>query len=161
MIGDLKKVWAALLFSQVAVAFLFVSVLVVALRNQPPEEPLTSSVGKQGPPGTVDYQKVEQIIEEEVSALPLPTNGKNGEDGKDGQDGAPGKDGAPGAPGEDGHTPVKGVDYFDGEPGLPGLNAQQAEFRVNSLTNDVEWRCTGDTLWTTLASNPLLSGSCI
>lgn len=149
---DLKKVWAALLFSQVAVAFLFVSVLVVALRNQPPETPLTSTVGQQGPAGVVDYKKVDKIIQDKVAALPVPADGQNGEDGKPGKDGAPGKDG---------RTPVKGVDYFDGEQGAPGLNAQQAEFRTNPLTNDVEWRCTGDTLWTTLASNPLLTGSCI
>lgn len=148
---DLKKVWAALLFSQVAVAFLFVSVLTVALRSQPPEELLTSTVGKQGPPGVVDYQKVEEIVEEKVSAIPAPPAGKDGKDGKDGK----------GEPGKDGYTPVKGVDYFDGEQGAPGLNAQQAEFRVHPLTGDVEWRCTGDTLWTTLASNPLLTGSCV
>lgn len=152
---DLRKVWAALLFSQVAVVFLFVSVLTVAIRSQPPEEPLTSTVGKQGPPGVVDYQKVEEIVQEKVAAMPVPPAGKDGQDGRDGQDGKDGK------PGEDGRSPVKGVDYFDGVQGPPGLSAQQAEFRIHPLTGNVEWRCTGDTLWTTLASNPLLTGSCV
>lgn len=135
---------------QFTVVCLFACVVVALMRAPTPNDPALTSVlpvpGKDGKDAVVDYAQVDAMIDQKVALLPKPKDGKNGADGKDGQ------------PGKDGNTPVKGVDYFDG---TPGVATQQVEFQANPFTNEVEWRCSGDMLWTTLISNPILEDACL
>ncbi|MFE7720088.1 hypothetical protein ACFU44_13725 [Nocardia rhizosphaerihabitans] len=48
----------------------------------------------------------------------------------------------------------------DGEKGKDGI-ANVPEMRIHPVSRELEWRCVGDTLWTVLATSPILEDGCV
>lgn len=67
---------------------------------------------------------VKSLVEEEISKIPVPQNGKDGKDGEKGEKGDPGQDGAPGQNGVDGKDGKDGRDGIDGAKGEKGEAGQ-------------------------------------
>lgn len=89
----------------------------------------------------VDYQKIEQIIDDKFKSIPVPENGKDGADGKDGVDGDNGKDGVDGKDGKDGADGANGSDGVDGKDGIspePELVAKAMEHHFAKWALDFE-----------------------
>lgn len=123
---------ASLLAAQ-TIILVSLTTIVVTMRNT---NPPFSSVGIPGVAATVDYDRIDTIIQQKISALPLPKNGANGQNGADGRNGLDGKDGGDGAKGD------------SGDIGPPGLTIQ---IRTNPNTGMVECRIVGDDIWKSTA----------
>lgn len=114
-----------------------------ALEGRSPEKGEPGEAGPQGEPGTVDMGAVKALVDDAVSALPVPAPGKDGADGAPGEKGDPGLDGAPGKDGvgladalidkdgslvltmTDGRTKALGL--VVGKDGLPGRDGSDGK----------------------------------
>lgn len=121
--------------------FLMLSLLRSAL-------PPLNSIGPQGGEGksaVVDYDKINATIDDKISALPKPADGKDGRNGVDGKNGTDGINGQSivGAQGPVGLTGETGA---PGEPGQPG---RTYEYRCvqNGVNPRMEKRPEGTLSW--------------
>ena len=133
----------ALLLTQIALAALLLTLASAQPKRSEQSNIVAPTVqGEQGPMGPVGPAGVSTVG-------PVGPKGEAGKNGVDGKDGAPGPQGEQGAPG------------VQGDRGDPGPARPFVEQRINPNSSKQEWRCPGDTLWTTLESMPILEDSCL
>lgn len=121
----------------------FVLCIVLILANFKPIQREYSTIpvkGDKGDAGIVDYERVTEIVQTEVAALPIPKDGKNGLNGKDAD---PVDYGAL-------HTFIQqqvqaAFDALNNPP-EPEL---EFEYRDNPNNGTREWRLVGDDSWRT------------
>lgn len=176
-----KQGWAALLGTQVSVMLLFVSILIVLNRTNTLPHLYNSTVaikGDKGDAAQVDYAHIDGEIQSRLNKaladLPKPKDGKDGADavavnGLNGTNGTNGTNGSNGASaydlwlGEGNKGTVN--DFLASLQGPIGLTGDPASpFQVIEYwekDGKTVWRCEGDTIWTTLASNPVTRDSCL
>lgn len=147
----MKTLLAAVFLTQFAVMCLFVAVLHVVNTPTTNSPANTTLLPVKGNDGIVDYAKVDMLITDKLSDIPLPSVKPEKVDYdairsmvKD----------------EVGRGLASLPVPKDGEKGENGSTATLPEIRSNPSSHETEWRCPGDTFWTSLLSNPILEGSC-
>lgn len=104
-----------------------------------------TAVVQGNPPAQIDYQRVAQIIQQQLATLPAPQNGTPG---------------IPGIPGQNGINGVPGTGGVPGKDGTNGIDGRTPEVRSNPMTGDIEWHYVGDRLWTILVPKCSLIINC-
>lgn len=151
----MKRVAATLVLTQLSIAFMLLTIRSLSIQPGLPLQ--TAAVSAQTAPQApepVDYQKVGQIVQEQIASLPSP---KNGLDGMNGTNGANGSDAIVD------YNRLQGVIELEVsklQPPAPVV-PPQIEQRENPVNGKTEWRCAGDTLWTSLQSSPILKDGCL
>ena len=130
--NDFKKVWVAISLSQVAILLLFGAVLAVAMQARTVNDQANVSLlPVKGDKGDTAEVDYEKVDQVIAGKIAQIPRPKDGKTGKAGKNGAP--------------API----------------ARKVEARINPDSLSVEWRCAGDTLWTTLLTTPILADSCL
>lgn len=149
--GEYKKVRRHLNFLTIVI-FIFI-LLAIANQIHTFITPRTTSFpkvevvnGKNGKDAQVDYNRVGQLIEAQIAALPAPQNGSNGLNGDSiqGDQGSPGTS-IQGAPGP------SGIPGTDGRNGIDGLILQ---LQVDPTNCQLQDKYTVSDFWITIAQLP-------
>lgn len=145
---DMVKTWRTMMVTQLAIALVCLSVFSLGLNSLHAAASLNNKQSVPAPiptkaepvkPPKVDYQKIDNMIQQRIADLPKPKDGQNGADGKDGARGENGKNAKP----------------ADVSVSLT------PEFRSNPLSHNLEWRYVGDDSWQLLLNACLLTNSCV
>lgn len=107
--------------------------------------------GKNGKDASIDYNKVNQLIQDQLASLPKPQNGVNGANGQQGQSGLQGIPGSTGTTGAQGTAGTNGASGTNGENGVDGLTLQ---VQVNPITCQLQDKYTISAFWITIAQLP-------
>lgn len=141
-----KLLWIILgLIFLLDIVTIFIALRSPSSHSYPSQKPIVISL---------DYNKINALVQADLNALPQAQNGVNGTNGINGKDGAQGPSGVAGPTGATGETGQTG------SPGDSGAPARQVELRYNAVKNQVEWHYDGDISWNTLVSACTLTNTC-
>lgn len=140
---EFAKGWKTLLTIQLSIVFLLLSLFTISIKTLSNAQLLNSqsstvsAKGEQGIPGVQGADGVQGAQGIQGNTGPVGSQGQTGEAGSQGIQGPKGTQGDPGPQG------------IQGDIGPVG---QQIELRIDPITNNLECRVQGDTLWTVITS---------